>query len=500
MYYSQFQESPTDLDDLQKRIGYQFRNIILLKQALTRQSAVEERKQSRTIGSFQRLEFLGDKVLNLSVSQLLFHYHPDWPEGKLTHETARFVSNQGPLSTIARKWGLGKSLIVGRGEQLSNIRENNKALGDAVEAILGAIFEDSDSDYGLVKKLIAHHWAKIGLVQSVKLLDDTGSTSIENETLSDIIFDGDSPLQRHKIRTFLTRGVTKLDLEYAIMNSYQEIELLKIFCTQAIAKDILNHLLCKSIRESLVPQVKLLLATGADPNSVHECSDEYWSGNEPCIGDPYVLSALQLAVGTYGHEAILMATELLKQGASANWQEGTTHTTKYFKRCMTLNELLTNPPQVEIIKNKITALHVVVRGDNSKKNELIRLLVKQGHANPDLGDADGNTPLHDVASCYSDTNIYDLLVSLGANQDQENNNHQTPKQLRLLSIKSWENSFSKKHTNSSDKTIIGESAASAAWPKGPVASDTTYIELRIKQNNTQRDIINLSPSTEQPKP
>ncbi len=89
-----YNTSTSDLTKLQEILGYQFTNINLLKCALIRLSAVEECIQARGRGSFQRLEFIGDKVLNLSIAQILYDGYPIWSEGQLTKETERFINSK----------------------------------------------------------------------------------------------------------------------------------------------------------------------------------------------------------------------------------------------------------------------------------------------------------------------------------------------------------------------------------------------------------------------
>jgi dsRNA-specific ribonuclease len=443
MHGSALQHPPNNFEKLQERIGYTFKNIILLKQALTRQSAIEERKQSREIGSNQRLEFLGDKVLNLAVSQLIFQFHPDWPEGKLTTETARFVNNKGPLSTIAQQWHLGKYLIIGRGEELNKIREDHKALSDAVEAILGAIFEDSDADYKLIKQLIAKHWAILGLVKPTQLLLNHSHTFINSDnTLPNLIYLCDTPDKITKIKICLAQGVSANELDYAVMNCLDNIEILKILCDYKINQQTLNQSLIICIQQGLSSQLALLLLKGAEANTVHECTDTYWYGDEECSGEPYTRSALQLAVTHYGCNAIEMARILLQYDADPNWQGSTYQITKNFKRMMTISEAMTYKPDIEIKEDKSTALHLVVDGDNTDKSAMIRLLAGK-MLDLNLGDEEGNTSLHRAASrCAYDDQTYSLLVKLGANQDKKNNSNDTPRQLSQRVLTVWEKPFS----------------------------------------------------------
>ncbi|MBF0190036.1 MAG: ribonuclease III [Magnetococcales bacterium] len=127
-----------------------FADLSLLRLALTHRSvAQDEPDGSRVLGDEdglpgghnERLEFLGDAVLDLAVSELLYHRFPDSPEGELSHWRASLV-NTGALGAMGQELGLGARLRLGRGESLSGGREKPSILGNCIEAILGAVFLD----------------------------------------------------------------------------------------------------------------------------------------------------------------------------------------------------------------------------------------------------------------------------------------------------------------------------------------------------------------------
>jgi ribonuclease-3 len=126
---------------LEERIRYQFRDSRLLAQALTHPSVAHE-KQKKHFDN-QRLEFLGDAVLQLVVTEHLFARYGDAGEGRLTIQRARLVSRQA-LKVHAARLDLGQHLLMGRGEEASGGRQRDSTLGDAFEALLGAIYLDSD--------------------------------------------------------------------------------------------------------------------------------------------------------------------------------------------------------------------------------------------------------------------------------------------------------------------------------------------------------------------
>ncbi|MCM1189385.1 MAG: ribonuclease III [bacterium] len=128
------------LQELEKRIGYRFRNISLLKRALTHSSYTNEQKINKA-GDYERLEFLGDAVLELVSSEFLFHAHPDMTEGELTKLRASMVCEPS-LAFCARDLELGKFLLLGRGEEGTGGRERDSIIADGMEAVTGAVYLD----------------------------------------------------------------------------------------------------------------------------------------------------------------------------------------------------------------------------------------------------------------------------------------------------------------------------------------------------------------------
>lgn len=128
---------------LEERLGYEFQNPLLLAEALTHPSLAYETHRSHFDN--QRLEFLGDAVLQLIFTSELFHRFIQFNEGNLTKLRARLVSRTA-LAIYARRLPLGKHLLMGRGEESSGGRERASTLSDAFEAIIGAIFLDGGLD------------------------------------------------------------------------------------------------------------------------------------------------------------------------------------------------------------------------------------------------------------------------------------------------------------------------------------------------------------------
>jgi len=127
-------------EELQQRLQLRFRKTRLLKQAFTHTSYVNEHRQS-TVDHNERLEFLGDAVLQLTVSEYLYRTFPDRPEGQLTRMRASIVCEPS-LARFAEILGLGSHVLLGRGEEQLGGRQRPALLADLFESFVGAIYLD----------------------------------------------------------------------------------------------------------------------------------------------------------------------------------------------------------------------------------------------------------------------------------------------------------------------------------------------------------------------
>lgn len=130
----------TKWDELQSSLGIEFHTISLLKQAFTHASYRNEHKKP-SIEDNERLEFLGDAVLELVVSEFLYKTHPNLPEGELTRLRASIV-REATLVTFARRLNFHKFVRLGRGEERSGGRNRPALLADVFEAFIGALYLD----------------------------------------------------------------------------------------------------------------------------------------------------------------------------------------------------------------------------------------------------------------------------------------------------------------------------------------------------------------------
>lgn len=140
----EMEELEKELDNLEKEIGYQFKDRSLLKQALTHSSFSNEQKILKW-KNYERIEFLGDAVLELVSSDYFYRTYPEETEGNLTKMRAAAVCEQA-LAVTARQLKLGSHMIFGKGEEANGGRERESIIADAVEAVIGAIYLDSSLD------------------------------------------------------------------------------------------------------------------------------------------------------------------------------------------------------------------------------------------------------------------------------------------------------------------------------------------------------------------
>ncbi len=152
-----------DTARLEAALGHRFADRSLLETALTHMSAEESR-----LASYQRLEFLGDRVLGLSIADMLFRRYPQSEEGNLSRRLADLVRKE-TCAEVAMAWNLGQFMRLGDGEILGGARKNKAILADACEAIIGAVF--IDGDYEAARALVERAFGE-RLMKPVRPLRD----------------------------------------------------------------------------------------------------------------------------------------------------------------------------------------------------------------------------------------------------------------------------------------------------------------------------------------
>mgnify|MGYP003639927341 CR=1 FL=1 len=140
---------------LEDKVGYKFRNSLLLAEALTHPSLAYETQKPHFDN--QRLEFLGDAVLQLILTEELYNLFPTFGEGRLTKLRSRLVSRSA-LKVYALEIGLGQYLMLGKGEEASGGRNRSSTLADAFEALVGAVY--LDGGFEAAQEFLAAHCRK----------------------------------------------------------------------------------------------------------------------------------------------------------------------------------------------------------------------------------------------------------------------------------------------------------------------------------------------------
>jgi len=146
------------INEVEEVLNISFSNKFLLERALTHKSFPNENKELNMKDN-ERLEFLGDSVLSLTVSTYIFKKFSEYPEGKLAKMRSVIVS-EPILAKIAREINIGKYMLLGKGEELTGGRDRESILADAMEAIYGAVYMDKDFMYaakfilGILKNVI----------------------------------------------------------------------------------------------------------------------------------------------------------------------------------------------------------------------------------------------------------------------------------------------------------------------------------------------------------
>ena len=157
-----------NVDDLQTRLGYHFKDQHLLRLALTHPSVAHE--QGVSIQHNQRLEFLGDAVLQLVLTHELYDKFPGVGEGPLTKARAQMV-NRHTLAEQGRRLAMGEHLVMSRGEEINHGRERPSALADSFEALLGALFLDGGFE-AAQKVILAQFLTDFGELEVIPNLEN----------------------------------------------------------------------------------------------------------------------------------------------------------------------------------------------------------------------------------------------------------------------------------------------------------------------------------------
>ena len=176
-------ELPYEIEGLQKALGYTYNDISLLQKALTHSSYSNEIKLRHGEAECnERLEFLGDSVLSIVVSEYLFSHYTKRPEGELTRMRAEVVCEKA-LSKFAERIGLGNYLLLGHGEEKNNGRERKSILADAFEAVLASIYLDAGKEG---KKMVARFLLPL-IIEELEAAESDGHSKDYKTLLQQIV-------------------------------------------------------------------------------------------------------------------------------------------------------------------------------------------------------------------------------------------------------------------------------------------------------------------------
>jgi len=145
--------SSKNIADLENNLGYTFKKKSLIKEAITHKSYAHE-KQKGSLSFNERMEFLGDSVLELIISEYIFTTYPEYTEADLSRIKA-YTVQESTLAEIAKSINIGECLILGKGEEMTGGRKKDSLLADAFEAVLAAIY--LDGGYKKAKAFILRH-------------------------------------------------------------------------------------------------------------------------------------------------------------------------------------------------------------------------------------------------------------------------------------------------------------------------------------------------------
>lgn len=234
-----------DLSLLQERIGYTFKNTDLLRQALTHSSYANERRINK-IDNYERLEFLGDAVLELVSSEFLYREHSQLSEGNLTKLRASMVCEPA-LAFCARDIRLEEFILLGKGEESTGGRKRDSITSDVMEAVIGAIYLDG------------------GMAPARAYIDRFILSDLEHKRL---FYDSKSNLQE------VAQGKLKRDVEYELLD-VQGPEHNQTFCVQVrIGEDVLGtgegHTKKAAEQQAAYEALLLLQSRGYGPDRTTE--------------------------------------------------------------------------------------------------------------------------------------------------------------------------------------------------------------------------------------
>lgn len=211
------------LELLQSRINYHFRNLDLLVEALSHPS-LKQLSNVESHKDYERLEFLGDSILNFIITEILFQHFPSYDEGKMAKTKALLVCKD-TLYNIGVNLDIGDVIIMTNGEEISGGRENKNNIENAIEALIAAIY--LDGGINVVKKFIGSLWESLLSEDNIKLADPKSALQewSQSKSMSIPLYEVVSRSGESHSPTFVVRVVIEdLDPEYGEGKSIKEAQ------------------------------------------------------------------------------------------------------------------------------------------------------------------------------------------------------------------------------------------------------------------------------------
>ena len=224
------------LKELEERISYEFKNKNLFTQALTHSSYANERHWDKKRCN-ERLEFLGDAVLEVVSSEFLFLNHPDMPEGEMTKLRASLVCEPA-LAYCAEAISLGDYLILGKGEDMTGGRKRPSVVSDAMEAVIGAIYLDQGyrACYRFIDHVIIKRYIDLDNIARKEVNFKSSLIEWSQKNKLEVTFDLIESFSDNDGNPVFQTGVTLSDMQIGVGIGYSKKESQQNAAKMAIKK------------------------------------------------------------------------------------------------------------------------------------------------------------------------------------------------------------------------------------------------------------------------
>lgn len=403
--------SPSDYREICNLLNYVFNDKQVLAQALTRKSGLLEGKQEAHIGHNGRLEFLGDSILRTAVDDILLELYPDSQEDDLSDKRDTLVSKNGFLSKVLDELNFDQYIIMGNGERANcQSTGRQKILADVMEALIGAVFIDSNRNYNITKRFIANHAGlqpKIQANRNRQLFIAVKRNDLKKVTYwlkqganPNVVYEYDFPISGTYRLFYQRRGYIPQPL---ILSSQANALELAICCDEIAFNEerlaIIRELLRYDADPNTIVQGLPLLHIAIDSFSFSDAKEDFYrtvthlllkNKADTSLRDKRGFTPLELAVACADSRYV---EQLLEFDADPNQRNS----------------------------QQKSALHLAVKlAKNAGYINIVRTLLEFG-AKPNLRDVNYQTALHIAAKASNDSEkeffskkIIDALLEYGA--------------------------------------------------------------------------------------